>query len=72
MNTLINYLDYLVRAVGHADDIRFKRSFYDQAFGAVQYQMFLHPNDEKRVQKLWEEVYRPKFEKLVYGVGDQA
>lgn len=43
-----------------------KIDFYHQAFGAVDFFIQSHPTSKQRVTKLWEEIYKPKFEKLIY------
>lgn len=67
MNTLINYLDYTLRAA--KNPCFDAKTFYNQAFGAVQYHLFQFPNDEAKVVKLWDEVYKPQFEKEMYDFG---
>lgn len=68
MTALINYLDYQMRMTKATENLTYRKTFYEQAFGAVQYHLFLYPNDQEKIELLWGEVYRPQFEKLVYGV----
>jgi hypothetical protein len=65
MNTLTTYLNYTLNA---AKNPCFEAStFYNQAFGAVQYHLFQFPQDEYEVVKMWDEVYKPAFEAIIYG-----
>ena len=65
MSTLINYLDYTLKAA--KNPCLEAKTFYNQAFGAVQYHLYQFPNDECKVIALWEDVYKPQFEKEIYG-----
>lgn len=69
MNTLINYLDYLVRLLKLAYNTDNKKALFNQAYGACQYHMLCHPDNvtEEKVTTLWNDVYRPKFEQAIYG-----
>lgn len=66
MKNLILILDYYLKACKKATDLRTKRTFFDQAFGACQYHIFIFPNDQVDVQNLWDE-YKPQFETEIYG-----
>ena len=68
MNKLIEMLNYYVNACANAKDTATRRTFFDQATGAVQMYCFMSINDEAKVLPLWDETYRPKFENLVYGI----
>lgn len=68
MEKLIQMLDYYVNACTRAQDFATQRTFYDQATGAMQMYCYLNITDEAQVLPLWDETYRPKFEKIVYGV----
>ena len=67
MKTLINLLDYYISLVKHGDH-KTRLVFFNQAFGAVQYHSFLYPSQHSELEKLWNETYKPEFEKYVYGV----
>lgn len=67
MKNLTFMLDYYLNACHRATDIRTKRTFFDQAFGACQYHIFIYPTQEDEVKELWE-CYRKDFEKNIYGV----
>ena len=69
MNTLINLLDYYISLVKRGDR-ETRLTFLNQAFGAVQYHSFLFPNEHQKLEKLWNETYKPQFEHYVYGVGE--
>ena len=66
MNTLINALDRQMKWCKDEHLKEFRRTYFDQAFGMVQMASYFYPNDSKRIENLWNEVYRPQFEKLVY------
>lgn len=66
LNTLINALNYYLKACRNAQDKRTQRTFCDQAFGAAQYHILMFPNDQKRVEDLWD-AYKPQFEEIIYG-----
>lgn len=38
-----------------------------QAFGAVQFAVFEHPEAEDEVSKMWDE-YKPQFERQIWGL----
>ena len=67
MNTLINLLDYYI-SLAKRGDHKTRLAFFHQAFGAVQYHSFLFPSEHQKLEKLWNETYKPEFEKYVYGV----
>ena len=66
LNTLINVLDYYIKACKNSQDKGVKQNFCNQAFGACQYHLFVFPNDQKQVEALWD-VYKPQFEEIIYG-----
>ena len=66
MNTLIMTLDRQLKWCKDETLKGFRRTYFDQAFGMVQMACCFYPNDHKRIVNLWEDVYRPQFEKLVY------
>lgn len=61
MTTLIQHLDYLLKLCRNASDLASKRTFFDQAFGAVTYHIAMVPTDEEAAEALWDG-YRTKFE----------
>lgn len=67
-NTLILALDYYLKACKNAQDRPTKRTFCDQAFGAAQYHIMMFPNDQKKVETLWDD-YKSQFEKIIYEWG---
>lgn len=68
MNTLIAMLDrHLSDCKKYADSYAFRRTYFDQAFGMVRMFTALYPNEDAKVGELWEEVYRPQFEKILWG-----
>jgi hypothetical protein len=62
---LKSYLDYCLRAA--QNPCYDSKTFFDQAFGAVQYQAYLNVDTSPELADLWAE-YKPKFEKEVYGI----
>lgn len=68
MNTLILMLDrHLDYCKKFAMSQSLKRTYFDQAFGMLTMYCALYPNDYSKAEKLWEEVYRPQFEKILWG-----
>lgn len=66
---LITYWEYCLNCVNMISDTKIKRAFFDQAFGALMFaNCYLHAEDEKETNELWENEYRDKFNKAVYGV----
>lgn len=39
-----------------------------QAFGGLTMFCELYPNEEEKAVELWYEVYKPQFEKVVWGI----
>lgn len=68
MNTLINALDRNLKWCKDEYHPTAKRASFDQAFGMAQMACSFYPQESKKIEKLWEEVYKPQFEKLIYGV----
>lgn len=69
MNCLINQLDlHLHNAKKFGGDYATRRTYFDQAFGMVLMCCALYPNECKKLERLWEEVYRPKFEEMVFSM----
>lgn len=66
LKTLTNALDYYLKACKNAQDLRTQRTFFDQAFGAAQYHIFLFPANQQEVEELWN-CYKPQFEEIIYG-----
>ena len=62
---LRSYLDYCLRAA--QNPCYDSKVFFDQAFGAIQYQAYLDIDTSSELAELWME-YKPKFEKEVYGI----
>lgn len=69
MNTLINALDRQLKWCKNEFATATRKTYFDQAFGMAQMACCFYPNDSKRIQNLWEDVYRPQFENLIYGEG---
>ena len=67
MEKLIQMLNYYVNACASAKDHSTRRTFFDQATGAVQMYCLLNITDESKILPLWDETYRPRFEQIVYG-----
>ena len=63
MGVLEEFLKYCLSQAKRANP----QTFIHQAFGAVQYYLFVWPDEEDEVSALWD-VYKPQFEELIYGV----
>lgn len=66
MDKLIEMLNYYVNACANANDAATRRTFFDQATGAVQMYCFLNIKNESKAVTLWDNIYRPKFEAIVF------
>lgn len=62
---LYAHIDYCLRACAKATEHR--EIWLNQAFGAVQYHILIHPEDEAAVAHRWNERDKPSFERLIYG-----
>lgn len=62
---LYAHIEYCQRACARAVDHR--DVWLNQAFGAAQYHLIIHPEDEDDVVRHWNERDKPAFERLVYG-----
>jgi hypothetical protein len=60
---LYAHINYCLRAC--AED--HKEIWLHQAFGAAQYHLIIHPEDEAEVARRWNERDKPTFERLIYG-----
>lgn len=68
MTTLINLLDrHLRQCKKYADSQSLKRTYFDQAFGMLTMYCALYPNNSQKAENLWDEVYRPQFEAILWG-----
>ena len=65
MEKLIDMLNYYLTACKRATDHQTRRTFFDQATGACQYHLMISHDDQKKVEKMWDN-YKAKFEALVY------
>ena len=45
-----------------------KEACIHQAFGAVQYAIFEHPEGEDAIRDMWDE-FKPRFERAIWGLG---
>lgn len=66
MDTLVKVLEYFLRLARNAEDFKTRNTFFSQAFGALQYHIWTHLEEEEEVAELWNEEYRPKFEELLW------
>lgn len=62
---LYAHIEYCLRACASATDS--KDIWLHQAFGAAQYHLTIHPEDEVDVTRHWNERDKPVFERLIYG-----
>lgn len=63
MGVLEEFLKYCLSQAKRASPL----VFMHQAFGALQYYLFVWADEEEEVSALWD-VYKPQFEELIYGV----
>lgn len=63
MGVLEEFLKYCLSQAKRANPL----VFMHQAFGAVQYYLFVWADEEEEVSAMWD-VYKPQFEELIYGV----
>lgn len=63
METLEEFVKYCLSQANRA----YPQLFVHQAYGAVQYYLFVCPDDEDKVYAMWD-AYHPQFQKLIYGV----
>ena len=63
---LYAHIEYCLQACTRATDR--KEIWLHQAFGAAQYHIIIHPEDEEEVVRHWNERDKPIFERLVYGI----
>lgn len=65
INALIRFLD---RYLKWCKEWEKPEQALNQAFGGLTMFCELYPNEEQRAVDLWYEVYKPQFEKVVYGI----
>lgn len=70
MNCLINQLDLQLNNCKKFDENNYQtaRTYFDQAFGMLMMACAYDPNNYPKYERLWEEVYKPAFEKIVYKI----
>ena len=71
MKHLIAILDYYRSACHRATDYTTRRTFFDQAFGACQYHIYIFPDTQVDVEDLWN-CYKKDFEEMLYYVQNNA
>lgn len=62
MEALKKYLEYCL----HMATIDEPQIFMHHAFGGAQCYLFAFPDKQEEVEVLWN-VYKPQFEKMIYG-----
>lgn len=62
MGVLEEFLKYCLSQAKRANPL----VFMHQAFGALQYYLFVWPDEEEEVSALWD-IYKPQFEEAIYG-----
>lgn len=62
MGTLEEYLKYCLHMAMRDNP----QVFMHQAFGGVQYYLFVWPDEQEEVEALWA-TYKKQFEELIYG-----
>ncbi len=69
MTNLDILIRFLERQLKYANSIfESPRVAFDQAFGGVQLFCELNPDLEKKVAHLWDNKYKPAFEKIVFKI----
>lgn len=63
MGVLEEFLKYCLSQAKRANPM----VFMHQAFGALQYYLFVWADEQEEVEALWF-IYKPQFEELIYGV----
>ena len=63
MGILEEFLKYCLSQARRANP----QTFMHQAFGGVQYYLFVWADEQEEVEELWDK-YKPQFEELIYGV----
>ena len=43
------------------------KAYFNNAFGAVEYHLWMYHEDNKEIYDLWENKWKPEFEKLIWG-----
>jgi hypothetical protein len=62
MGVLEEFLKYCLSQAKRANPL----VFMHQAFGGVQYYLFVWQDEQEEVEELWDK-YKPQFEELIYG-----
>jgi hypothetical protein len=65
---LLDLLIHQLDAMAFADDYSVRRTYFDQAFGAVQFACFhlaANSKEMREIQEIWETEYRETFEKVL-------
>ena len=66
---IIAHLDRKLELTDRVDTTQAKRTFFDQAFGALVFAMECVDADlEAELIDIWTNKYKPAFERKVYGV----
>ena len=70
MNCLINQLDVHLHNCKKFGENHYPtaRTYFDQAFGMLLMACAYDPTNCTKYERLWEETYRPAFEKIVYKI----
>ena len=66
LKELIDFLDLRYRMAKQVGDLNSCNNFYHQAFGALDYFHTTHPELRAKVEALWNNTYRPMFERLIW------
>ena len=70
MNCLINQLDVHLHNCKKFGENHYPtaRTYFDQAFGMLLMACAYDPNNCAQYERLWNETYKPAFEKIVYKI----
>lgn len=61
---ILNYIDTrIAKAAIYPSDAK---TFMNQAFGALDFYLLNNPNDFNQLEQMWNNTYKPQFEKIIY------
>lgn len=43
-------------------------AFFNNAYGAIEYHLWMYHEDNKEIYDRWENEWKPEFEKLIWGI----
>jgi hypothetical protein len=64
---LLSYIESCLRYCANSSDPDNQKSFFAQAFGALDFYLSVNQREYDELHKIWED-YRERFYKIIYGV----